>query len=236
MGELTLAGVGIRGPIMTLISSFSALTGFGGALLLAIWMGERNAEAARRVVTNSFMMLMALAVCLTGTSLLLEDHLLMWSEASEVTSPYTNQYIAIYLYGTVFALTAVEMNQSIICQGFTKTGMKSVMFGVIVNLMLDPMFILGFCMGISGAALAAVLTQVCSAIYILLVLFGEKVPVKITSSGSDKRVCGRILALGFLLFIIITLDNVLIITMSTVLQTYGGPERGNMMVTCGTIM
>lgn len=236
VGELALAGVGICGPIVTLISSFSALIGFGGAPLLAIRMGEKNTEAARRVVANSFMMLMALAVCLTGASLLLKDHLLMWFGASEATFPYANQYITIYLCGTVFALIAAGMNQFIICQGFAKIGMKSVMFGAIVNLVLDPVFIFGFHMGVSGAALATVLAQACSAIYILLVLFGKKVPVKITFSGFDRRVCGRILALGFSPFIIIALDNVLIITMNTVLQTYGGPERGDMMVTCGTIM
>lgn len=236
VGELALAGVGICGPIVTLISSFSALVGFGGAPLLAIRMGEKNTEAARRVVANSFMMLMALAVCLTGASLLLKDHLLMWFGASEATFPYANQYITIYLCGTVFALIAAGMNQFIICQGFAKIGMKSVMFGAIVNLVLDPVFIFGFHMGVSGAALATVLAQACSAIYILLVLFGKKVPVKITFSGFDRRVCGRILALGFSPFIIIALDNVLIITMNTVLQTYGGPERGDMMVTCGTIM
>ena len=236
VGELALAGVGICGPIVTLISSFSALIGFGGAPLLAIRMGEKNTEAARRVVANSFMMLMALAVCLTGASLLLKDHLLMWFGASEATFPYANQYITIYLCGTVFALIAAGMNQFIICQGFAKIGMRSVMFGAIVNLVLDPVFIFGFRMGVSGAALATVLAQACSAIYILLVLFGKKVPVKITFSGFDRRVCGRILALGFSPFIIIALDNVLIITMNTVLQTYGGPERGDMMVTCGTIM
>lgn len=236
VGELALAGVGICGPIVTLISSFSALIGFGGAPLLAIRMGEKNTEAARRVVANSFMMLMALAVCLTGASLLLKDHLLMWFGASEATFPYANQYITIYLCGTVFALIAAGMNQFIICQGFAKIGMKSVMFGAIVNLVLDPVFIFGFHMGVSGAALATVMAQACSAIYILLVLFGKKVPVKITFSGFDRRVCGRILALGFSPFIIIALDNVLIITMNTVLQTYGGPERGDMMVTCGTIM
>lgn len=236
VGELALAGVGICGPIVTLISSFSALIGFGGTPLLAIRMGEKNTEAARKVLANSFMMLMVLAVCLTGASLLVKDHLLMWFGASEATFSYANDYITIYLCGTVFALIAAGLNQFIICQGFAKIGMKTVMLGAIVNMVLDPVFIFGFHMGVRGAALATVMAQACSAAYILLVLFGKKVPVKITFSGYDRGVCRRILTLGFSPFIIIALDNVLIITMNTILQSYGGPERGDMMVTCGTIM
>ena len=138
--------------------------------------------------------------------------------------------------GTVFALIAAGLNQFIICQGFAKLGMKSVMLGAVVNLVLDPIFIFGFHMGVTGAAVATVAAQACSAFYILKVLTGKTIPVKITFSGYDLRVCKKILALGFSPFIIIALDNVLIITMNTVLQTYGGPERGDMMVTCGTIM
>ena len=236
VGELALAGVGICGPIVTLISSFSALIGFGGTPLLAIRMGEKNTEAARKVLANSFMMLMVLAVCLTGASLLVKDHLLMWFGASEATFSYANDYITIYLCGTVFALIAAGLNQFIICQGFAKIGMKTVMLGAIVNMVLDPVFIFGFHMGVKGAALATVMAQACSATYILFVLFGKKVPVKITFSGYERGVCRRILTLGFSPFIIIALDNVLIITMNTILQSYGGPERGDMMVTCGTIM
>lgn len=236
VGELALAGVGVCGPIVTLVSSFSALVGFGGAPLLSIRMGEKNMNEARKVLANSFMMVMVMAVFLTGISLVLKDYMLMWFGASEATFTYANQYITVYLCGTVFALIAAGLNQFIICQGFAKVGMKSVMLGAVVNLVLDPVFIFGFRMGVSGAAAATVLAQACSAIYILLVLFGSKIPVKITFSGYDLRVCSRILALGFSPFIIIALDNVLIITMNTVLQAYGGPEQGDMMVTCGTIM
>lgn len=236
VGELALAGVGVCGPIVTLISSFSALIGFGGAPLLSIRMGEKNMDEARKVLANSFMMLMVLSVLLTGASLMLKDHMLMWFGASDITFPYANQYITVYLCGTVFALIAAGMNQFIICQGFAKVGMKSVMVGALVNLILDPVFIFGFHMGVAGAAVATVVAQACSATYILLVLFGKKVPVKIRFRGYDSSVCRRILTLGFSPFIIIAMDNILIITMNTLLQTYGGPERGDMMVTCATIM
>lgn len=236
VGELALAGVGVCGPIVTLISSFSALAGFGGAPLLSIRMGEKNQRAASQVVANSFLMLTVLGVALTALSFALKDHLLRWFGASEAIFPYGNQYISIYLAGTVFALFASGMNQFIICQGFAKVGMKSVMLGAVLNLVLDPIFIFAFHMGVAGAALATVISQAASALFVLGVLFGKKVPVKITFGGYSWGVCRQILKLGFSPFIIIAFDNILIITMNMVLQAYGGTARGDMMVTCATIM
>lgn len=235
-GEAALAGVGVCGPIVTLLTSFSALIGFGGAPLLSIRMGEKKAEEARKVLANSFMMLAVISVCLTAMAWLMKDKMLMWFGASDVTFVYANRYLSVYLAGTFFALIAAGMNQFIICQGFAKIGMKSVMFGAVVNLILDPVFIFGFHMGVSGAAFATIIAQAVSAAYALIFLCGNRVPVKITLGGYSWNICRDILCLGFSPFIIIALDNVLIITMNTVLQNYGGPERGDMMVTCGTIM
>jgi Na+-driven multidrug efflux pump len=114
--------------------------------------------------------------------------------------------------------------------------MKSVMLGAVLNLLLDPVFIFALDMGVAGAALATVISQAASAVFVLSVLFGNKVPVKITFRGYSWGVCRQILKLGFSPFVIIAFDNILIITMNMVLQGYGGPERGDMMVTCGTIM
>lgn len=236
IGEMALAGVGVCGPIVTLITSFSALIGFGGAPLLSIRMGEKDMEGSKHVLANSFMMLSVISVVLTFVAWQLKDSMLMWFGASETTFAYANQYLSLYLVGTVFALMAAGMNQFIICQGFAKVGMKSVVLGAVVNLILDPVFIFGFRMGVRGAALATVLAQAASACYALWFLFGTHAPVNITFGGYSWKICKRILLLGFSPFVIIALDNVLIITMNTVLQTYGGPERGDMMVTCGTIM
>ena len=236
VGELALAGVGVCGPIVTLVSSFSSLIGFGGAPLLSIRMGEKNQEEAKKVLANGFMMLFVISLILTVVSLLVKDQLLMWFGASEVTFPYADQYITVYLMGTVFALLSTGMNQFIICQGFAKIGMKSVMLGAVLNLVLDPIFIFTFHMGAAGGALATVISQACSAAYVLRFLFGSQVPVRITFGGYSARVCRKILSLGFSPFIIIAFDNILIIAMNTVLQTYGGPERGDMLLTCATIM
>ena len=236
VGELALAGVGVCGPIVTLVSSFSSLIGFGGAPLLSIRMGEKNQEEAKKVLANGFMMLLVISLILTVVSLLVKDQLLMWFGASEVTFPYADQYITVYLMGTVFALLSTGMNQFIICQGFAKIGMKSVMLGAVLNLVLDPIFIFTFHMGAAGGALATVISQACSAAYVLRFLFGSQVPVRITFGGYSARVCRKILSLGFSPFIIIAFDNILIIAMNTVLQTYGGPERGDLLVTCNTIV
>lgn len=236
IGEMALAGVGVCGPIVTLLTSFSALIGFGGAPLLSIRMGEKNTEAARRVVANSFMMLSVISVVLTIAAWMLKDNLLMWFGASKVTFVYANEYLTVYLIGTFFALMAAGMNQFIICQGFAKVGMKSVMLGAIINLVLDPICIFTLNMGVSGAALATVLAQMASAIYTLLFLRGKQVPIRISLGGYSWDICKKILLLGASPFVILALDNVLIIAMNTALQFYGGPEKGDMMVTCGTIM
>lgn len=236
IGEAALAGVGVCGPIVTLLTSFSALIGFGGAPLLSIRMGEKDTQAARKVLANSFLMLSMISVVLTIAAWLLKDHLLMWFGASKVTFVYANQYLSLYIGGTFFALMAAGMNQFIICQGFAKVGMKSVMLGAVINLILDPIFIFWFRMGVGGAALATVLAQAASAIYVLKFLWGKQAPIKITWGGYSWDICRKILMLGASPFVILALDNILIITMNTALQSYGGPERGDMMVTCGTIM
>lgn len=236
IGEAALAGVGVCGPIVTLITSFSALIGFGGAPLLSIRMGEKNMKEAKRVLANSFMMLLVISTILTVAAWLLKDNMLMWFGASATTFLYADQYLSVYLLGTIFALIASGMNQFIICQGFAKIGMKSVMLGAVINLILDPVFIFGFHMGVAGAAIATVLAQAASALYALYFLFGKHLPVKITFGGYSWDICKRILSLGCSPFIIMALDNILIIAMNASLQTYGGAERGDMMVTCGTIM
>lgn len=236
IGELALAGAGVCGPIVTLLTSFSALTGFGGAPLLSIRMGEKNQEEAKKVIANSFLMLLVIAAVLTVGAWVMKDHLLMWFGASETTFVYADQYLSIYLAGTAFALIASGMNQFIICQGFAKVGMKSVMLGAIVNLVLDPVFIFTLDMGVSGAAVATVIAQASSAIYILYFLSSKRVPVRISLGGYSWNICKKILSLGFSPFVIIALDSVLVITMNAMLQRYGGAKQGDMMVTCGTIM
>ena len=234
IGDAALAGVGVCGPIVTLITSFAYLIGIGGAPLVSIRLGAKDEKGARRVLANAFMMMLVLAVVLTLASLLLKEQLLLWFGASEGIFSYANDYMSIYVLGTAFALIAAGMNQFIICQGFAKSGMASVALGAILNIILDPIFIFGFNMGVKGAALATVLSQMISAVFVLYLLF-KKVPIRISFGDYDGTTMLRILMVGFTPFIIIAFDNVLIIALNMVLRKYGGGQT-DMLLTCNTIL
>lgn len=235
-GETALAGVGICGPIVTLISSVAFLVGVGGSPLMSIRLGEKNERAARQILGNCFLLLSVLSVFITILSLLLKGRLLMWFGASETTFPYADAYITIYLLGTVFALLTTGMNQFIICQGFAKAGMKSVLIGAVLNILLDPVFIFLFRMGVKGAAVATVLSQMASCCYVLKFLFSDRPPVGITFGSYDWQLMKRVMLVGLSPFLIIAFDNILIISLNTVIQKYGGPEKGDMLLTCMTIV
>ena len=236
IGDTALAGVGVAGPIVTLLSSFASLIGIGGAPLMSIRMGEKQEDKAREIVANSFIMLLVISAVLTVAALLLKRPLLMWFGASGSTFPYADAYMTIYVCGTVFALMSTGMNQFIISQGYAKTGMFSVLIGAAANIILDPLFMFGLDMGVEGAAIATVLSQVLSCAFVLGFLFSKKPPIRITFGGYRADIMKRILAIGFAPFMIIAFDSILIITLNTVLQTYGGAEYGDMYVTCATIV
>ena len=235
-GELALAGVGVCGPIVTLVSSFAFLVGIGGAPLMSICMGQKDKKEAKKILANCFFMLLVISFAITAISLAIRKPLLMWFGASEVIFPYAEEYISIYLCGTIFALMSVGMNQFIICQGYAKTAMKTVMLGAILNILLDPLFIFVLHMGVRGAAFATVLSQAGSCIYVLSFLFSNKVSIKISFGGYQWKIIGRVLMVGLTPFLIIAFDNILIIALNTVIQRYGGAGRGDMLLTCTTIV
>lgn len=236
IGEAALAGVGVCGPIVTLVSSFAFLVGVGGAPLMSIRLGEKNERAASQILANCFLMLAVLSAVLTVASLALREILLWKFGAGEGTFGYAKEYITIYLMGTVFALMTTGMNQFIICQGFAKIGMKSVILGAVTNIVLDPVFIFALDMGVKGAAIATVISQVASCTYALRFLFSDRIPIKITFRGYDWNVMKRVIQIGMTPFIIIAMDNVLIIALNTVIQRLGGPGQGDTLLTCTTIV
>lgn len=235
-GDIALAGVGVCGPVVTMVGSAAFLIGIGGSPLMSIRLGEKNIKAAERILANSFLSLCVISVILMAIVMPLAAPMLRVFGASSVTLPYSTEYFLTYMMGTPFALLSVGMNQFVICQGYAKKGMKSVMIGAVSNIILDPIFIFLFDMGVKGAAIATVISQIASCVYVLSFLFGKKVPVKITFSGYSFKIIRKILVLGFSPFAIIALDNVMIIAMNSVLQHYGGPEQGDMLVTCATIV
>ena len=235
VGELALAGVGICGPVITMVSSVASLIGVGGAPLMSIRLGEGKKEEARAILANAFLMLCTLSLALTAVLFCIRRPMLLFFGASEATIPYAETYFSFYVAGTIFALLSTGMSQFIICQGFPKIAMFLVVLGAVLNIALDPVFIFVLRLGVAGAAIATVLSQLASCCFVLRFLFGPWPQVSIGFKGYAARIMGRILAIGFTPFAIIAVDNVMIIAMNMVLQRYGGAQRGDMLVTCSTI-
>lgn len=174
IGADSLAGAGVCAPIITLLSSFGTLVGIGGSVLFSVRLGAGDEKSAQRIQANSFSMLLILSAVLTVVFLLTKNQLLSWFGASEVTFPYANTYLTIYTLGTFFALLSMGMNYFITAQGFPGLGMMTTMIGAVVNIVLDPVFIFGFHMNIAGAAVATVIAQMSSCIFVLCTLRRKK--------------------------------------------------------------
>ena len=236
VGAQALAGVGVCGPIVTLLSSFATLVGLGGSPIMAMRMGEGNQEEAKRILSNCFMLLTGLSVVLTTLFLLSKDQLLMWFGASPATFGYADTYMTIYTAGTFFALMATGMNSFLICQGFSGLGMGTVVLGAALNIILDPVFIFVCNLGVAGAALATVISQMASCAFVLGTLLRRRMPVRLSWGQFTGRIVRRVLSFGLSPFLIIATDSVLLIILNALLQHYGGPEEGDTLVTCATIV
>ena len=236
IGALALAGVGVCGPIMTLISSFSSLVGLGGAPLMAMRMGEGNREEARRILSNCLVMLFSLALFMMILCFIFKDSMLMTFGASTDTFPYANEYMTLYLCGTIFAMVGAGLNQFIICQGFSDISMTTVLLSALLNIILDPICIFTLDMGVTGAALATVISQAASCAFVFWFLLGKRVTVKLSLGGYSARIMRRVLTFGLSPFLIVATDSVVLIALNSALQRYGGASQGDLLVTCATIV
>ena len=239
IGDVALAGVGVCGPIVTLLTSFGTLIGLGGSILMAMRMGAGRKKQAENILAHSFLLLVIFSALLTLIFLLVKDYLLNWFGASPATFPYADSYMTIYTIGTFFALMAVGLNYFITCQGFPGVGMMTVIIGALTNIVLDPVFIFGFHMGVAGAAISTVIAQFVSCAFAFRFLTGKKIPIKITllkRKYFSPVIVSRILTLGISPFLILATDSVILIVLNTVLQTYGGPKEGDLLITCATIV
>lgn len=236
IGDLALAGVGICGPIVTLLSSFATLIGLGGSILMAMRQGEGNEKRARQLMSNSFLLLIGFAVALTLSFLLLKDRMLRWFGASDVTFVYANTYMTIYTVGTFFALMSIGLNFFITCQGFSTIGMATVLTGAISNILLDPIFIFVLDMGVAGAAIATVIAQMLSCFFAMGFLLGKKAPIGICFGNYDWKTMLKIGAVGFSPFMILATDSLIILITNAVLQKYGGPGQGDLLISGATIV
>ena len=236
VGELALAGVGICGPVVTMIGSVASLVGVGGAPLMSICLGEGDEKGARAILANCFLMLCLFSVVLMAAVIPLRRPMLLFFGASETTLPYANEYFLYYMFGTVFALLAGGLNSFVVAQGFARQAMMSVVLGAVMNILLDPLFIFVLDMGVRGAAIATVLSQTASCAYVLSFLFGWRAQIPITFKGYSLSTAGSVLTLGLTPFSIIAVDNVMIIAMNAVLQRYGGIREGDLLITVATIV
>ena len=198
VGSLALAGVGVCAPIVTLLTSFGSMVGQGGAPIMAMQMGSGDHKSAKQTLNNGFFMLLVLSAVLTGLFLLTKDQLLMWFGASETTFSYANTYVTIYTAGTFFALISGGLNSFLIAQGFSGLGMATVVLGAVLNIILDPVFIFIFHMGVAGAAIATISSQFFSACMVVYALTHTEDMYKLVWSKVriDGRMLQRIVRIG----------------------------------------
>ncbi|MEF9969176.1 MAG: MATE family efflux transporter [Ruthenibacterium sp.] len=223
-GALALTGVGVTFPILMLISAFAAFAGMGGAPLASIQLGADNKDGAERVLGNSLTLLLCSSVLLTVGFSIFKRPLLMAFGASANTIGYAESYLSIYLIGTVFVQIALGLNTFISAQGHATVAMLSVLIGAIINIVLDPIFIFGFHMGVAGAAWATIISQAVSAVWVIIFLCGKKTTLRIRPKYMlfDKAILGKIVALGSAPFIMQSTESLVSITLNSGLQKYGG--------------
>ncbi len=224
IGGTALTGVGLFTPILMLITAFAMMAGAGGAPRAAIAMGEGDKERAEKILGNCFTVLMIFAVILTGVFYAACPTLLRWFGASDATLPYAVEYGRIYILGSVFVLTVMGMNTFITTQGFAKISMMTTVIGAVINIVLDPILMFGFNMGVKGAAIATVLSQAVSAVWILKFLTGKKTILKLKASNLKliPSVILPCLGLGVSTFVMLSTESILSISFTSSLARYGG--------------
>ncbi|MCI8502875.1 MAG: MATE family efflux transporter [Dorea sp.] len=223
-GDVALTGVGVTFPIIMLVSAFSAFAGMGGAPLASIELGKKDYEKAEKILGNSAGLIVLFSVLLTVFFMLFKTPILYAFGASEVTIGYAESYIGVYLIGTIFVQTALGLNTFISGQGASKTAMLSVLIGAVINICLDPVFIFLLGMGVKGAALATVISQAVSAVWVARFLTSKKSVIKLRTSNMrfEAGTVKLIAALGISPFIMQSTESLVSITLNSGLQKYGG--------------
>lgn len=235
-GGIALAGIGVCAPALTAVTAFAYMVGIGGASFMSISLGQKNHQQAKKILGNSLLLLLFISLIVTGILLLVRRPILYVLGCSDAMYPYAESYFTIYICGTVASLCGVGLNQFLLAQGFARKGMISVIIGAAANVILDPLMIFGLEMGIAGAALATVISQCCMAVYVIVQLRSRKMPVRLGFYKFQLKLSRRITAIGSMSFLITVLDNLIIILLNIVLRKYGGPARGDQLITCATVV
>ena len=222
--SMALIGVGVAFPIIALINAFTSLFGQGGAPLFAIARGAGREEHASRLQGCTFALLLSSSLVLTAVFLLARRPMLMLFGASEVSYPYANQYMCIYLLGTPFTMIATGMNGFINAQGYPRIGMGTTILGALINLVLDPLFLFVFHWGIRGVAIATVISQIISCLWVLRFLFSSAVelPLRRAHMRIEAGMVKEILSLGIVGFMMKATNSLVQIAANATLRNYGG--------------
>lgn len=238
VGALALTGVGVCMPLIMIISAFAALVGNGGAPRASIYMGKKDTDTAQKILGNCFSLQIIISIILTIILLIGNKTFLLAFGASENTISYAVNYMNIYAIGTIFVQLTLGMNAFITAQGFAKTGMLSVLIGAVANIVLDPVFIFGMDMGVRGAALATIISQALSCIWVLSFLFGKKTFLKI--KPENLRLHAKIIlpcvALGSSLFIMQASESIISVCFNSSLLKYGGDIAVGAMTILTSVM
>ncbi|MEE1050065.1 MAG: MATE family efflux transporter, partial [Clostridia bacterium] len=223
-GSMALTGVGVCMPLIMLVAAFAALVSSGGAPRASIFMGEKDQNSAEKTLGNCFSLQIVVSIILTAVLLIWNKDLLLAFGASENTIGYATDYMSIYALGTLFVQMTLGMNTFITAQGFTTTSMVSVIIGAVCNIVLDPIFIFGFQMGVKGAALATIISQMLSCVWIIAFLCGKKTQLKIKKENLKLRadIILPCIALGTAAFVMQSSESVISVCFNSSLLKYGG--------------
>ena len=223
-GQLALTGVGVTFPVLMIISAFSSLAGAGGAPLASMKLGRKDYEGASKILGNSTSLLITFSAILTVFFMIFKKPILYAFGASDNTIVYANDYITIYLIGTIFVQLSLGLNAYISAQGFAKTAMLSVVIGAVTNIILDPIFIFGCNLGVKGAALATIISQATSAAWVVRFLTSQKSVIRIERRNMrlEKTIVFLIASIGISPFIMQSTESLVSITLNSGLQKYGG--------------
>ncbi len=238
IGADALTGVGVCMPLIMIVSAFAALVGYGGAPRVSIFMGKKDKASAERTLGNCFVLQIVISAILTVVLLLWNREFLMAFGASENTIEYGVNYMNIYALGTIFVEITLGMNAFITAQGFAKTGMLSVLIGAVANIILDPIFIFGFHMDVRGAALATIISQALSCIWVVSFLCGKRTFLRIRRKylGLTPDIILPCVSLGVATFIMQASESVISVCFNSSLQKYGGDIAVGAMTILTSVM
>ena len=238
VGSLALTGVGVCMPIIMIVTAFAALVSAGGAPRASIFMGKKDSNSAEKTLGGCFLLQIIISIILTIVLLVWNEDLLLAFGASENTIAYATDYMSIYALGTIFVQLTLGMNAFITAQGFTTISMVSIIIGAVCNIILDPVFIFGFGMGVKGAALATILSQAVSCVWVISFLCGKKTVIKLKKSNLklSPKIVLPCIALGTATFIMQSSESVISVCFNSSLLRYGGDIAVGAMTILTSVM